>query len=1608
MKRSERLQKIDAVRAYAGQGQTDEHAAVFDTFLTHYLSAAASEDLAEQDTVTLYGAAHTHWQLGQQRAMGALALSIHNPEDAQHHGASPHTVVQIVSDDKPFLVDSVSMAINELGLILHRINHPVLSVTRDETGDIHHIEPGDEDDSIPAEAWIHIEVDRQASPDQLRVLEQALRSALDDVNVAVADWQPMREKAQAARGELLQQPPPVDADTLAEVTAFIDWIVDNHFTFLGYRRYDLHRHGKSLHLQPIASSGMGLLREHHSKSMASERFAALPAAIQAEATTPDPLILTKSSHRATVHRPGYMDTIAIKRFNAQGEVIGEHRFLGLYTSSAYSCDPHSIPLLRHKVDSVINQARLRRGSHASKALAHILTTYPRDELFQVDTETLRQTAIGILQLQERQRVRIFLRYDRFARFVSCLVFAPRERYDTHVRQKMQRILMQRLNGAHSEFTVQLSEAVLARIHFIVHRADAQAEPVDEKALEAELAATTRSWSDDLAADLRQVNGEAAGARLQQRYGNAFSAAYREDNSTKTAIQDIAALEQLPQQKGLAIRLYQPTHATPGQLRLKLYRSGQPMSLSDVLPVLENMAVRVIDERPYSVKPTEGEACWIHDFGLQHDPSLQLDTGSLRETFQAGFAAIWHGQAENDGFHRLILQAGLGWRDISILRAYAQYLRQAGANYSQPYIEETLAANAKIAKGLVALFHSRLDPDHANPAQAEAYRAELEDWLDAVESLDEDRILRRMLAAVNATLRTNVYRQDDNGNPLDYIAFKLDPADIPGMPQPVPAYEIFVSSPRMEGVHLRGGKVARGGLRWSERREDYRTEVLGLMKAQMVKNALIVPVGAKGGFVCKQLPANRSEQPAEVLACYRLFIEALLDVTDNIVDGKVTPPPRVVRHDDDDPYLVVAADKGTATFSDEANAIAEARGFWLGDAFASGGSTGYDHKKMGITARGAWVAVQRHFRELGLDIQQQAFTAVGIGDMSGDVFGNGLLQSRCTRLVAAFDHRHIFIDPNPDAARSYAERERLFALPRSSWDDYRRDCISPGGGIWPRTAKSIPLSEAARQALGISDTQLTPNELIQAILRAPVDLLWNGGIGTYIKAADERDTEVDDKSNDAVRVNAEALRCRVIGEGGNLGVTARGRVAFALNGGQINTDAIDNAGGVDCSDHEVNIKILLKQAMDAGDLAPKARNSLLARMTDAVADLVLANNYRQTQALSLMSERATAEFTEQARNMRLLEREGQLDRAVEQLPDDEALSEREYQGLGLTRPELAILLAYNKIRCYESLLHSELIDQPENIAAAIDYFPQPVRKRYAESIKQHPLRREIIATRLANHVLNRMGATFVQRMAESTGASTPQIIQAYLSARDIYALTTAWYGVDALDNQIPASHQHDLLHTICGLQERATQWLLTQPASVEDAGARQARLAQAIRQLDQMLPALLSEGDAAQLQQVIDHDLTAGIPEALTQRIRRLPLLYAALDISEASLRANATLHAASRVYFTAAQVIGVDRLQNSLKAFMPGNDWELRYRNGMMDALNAEQRRITETILIHTQQGPAQKRVQQWTDHHADRIQHLQQLIDQIDSAAQPEAAMLGVALQSLRNLGEDLTKEGE
>src|SRR4051794_5436629 len=1275
---------IESVCERVRERVAPEEVAEAEAFVRSYYRRAPAADLNGREAVDLYGAALAHWTFGRDREPGEARVRVYNPTFEQHGWQSPHTAIEIVSDDMPFLVDSVSMELSRREFGIHVLVHPVV---------------GDE-------SFMHIEIDRQASG--LEELAEAIRDVLGQVRAAVEDWQPMRERMAALIAEAT--PAGMDEDEFAEARALLAWVADHHFTFLGYREYELTESA----LKAVEGSGLGLLR---GGSGGSTGFAKLPLGVRALAREPDPLVLAKATNRSPIHRPAYLDYIGVKKFDDERNVIGERRFLGLYTTLAYREVPANIPVLRQKALAVRERAGFPPGSHDDKAIIEVIDTFPRDELFQIGVDDLYAIAVGILELGERQRVRLFMRTDRYERFVSCLVFLPRDRFNTANRTRIGEILAEALGAQTVDWALRLTEWVLVRIHYTLRLPPGVRPDYDVDALEAELVEATRSWDDDLDEALVEELGEGIGTTLYRRYRDGFPAAYRDDLLARSAVADVQRIEALEGEDALDLSLYRPLEAAPGILRCKLYRRGERVSLSDVLPMFESLGLVVTDERPYRVTPTDSPPVWLYDFGLQARGPVDAD--AIRERFHEGFARVWRGEAEQDGFNGLIIAAGLDWREVTMLRAVARYLRQAGIPFSDRYMEDTLLAHPGVARSLVELFKARFDP-RVERGGASRIAEEIEAAIDAVDSLDQDRILRGFLSVVGAMLRTNYWL----AGPKPYLSFKLDPHQVPLTPLPRPRFEIFVHSPRVEGVHLRGGSVARGGLRWSDRREDFRTEILGLMKAQMVKNALIVPVGAKGGFVVKR-PGD------QVVECYTTFISGLLDITDTISGGEVVPPKDVVRQDGDDPYLVVAADKGTATFSDIANGVAEQYGFWLGDAFASGGSVGYDHKAMGITARSAWVSVQRHFRERGLDVQTEDFTVAGIGDMSGDVFGNGMLLSEHIRLVGAFDHRHVFLDPDPDPATALAERERLFALPRSSWDDYARELISEGGGIFPRTAKSIELTEQVRAALDVDAERLTPSELIQAILRAPVDLLWNGGIGTYVKAAEETHADVGDKANDPVRVNGRDLRARVVGEGGNLGCTQRGRIEFALKGGRINTDAIDNAGGVNCSDHEVNIKVLLDAVVEAGDMTVKQRNSLLAEMTDAVAERVLRGSYSQTQALSLARFQAPAMLDVHDRFMRDLEQSGRLDRSLEALPDAEMIAERRTGGTGLTQPELAVVLAYAKITLYASLLDSDL---PEDRALEGElgrYFPPPLPDRFGVEMARHRLRREIIATRVAN-------------------------------------------------------------------------------------------------------------------------------------------------------------------------------------------------------------------------------------------------------------------------------------
>ena len=1574
--------------------------AAAESFVRPYYAGTAVEDLAPRSIVDLYGAALSHFNLAHHRRPGTPKVRMYNPVQPQHGWRSTHSIVEVVADDMPFLVDSVRMALNRRSLTTHLVIHPVMEAYRDAEG----ILTGPGGGEAITEAVIHVEVDRQTEERVLDDIAADIRRVFEDVRAAVEDWQPMHQRLRAALAELESDPPPpLDESDLAQGRAFLAWVGNDHFTFLGYREYALLGDEGGERLRPVADSGLGLLREAESGESAA--FAGLRLETRGLDREARLLTITKANTRSTVHRPGYLDYIGVKKFDAEGRVSGEHRFLGLYTSAAYNQVPRAIPMLREKVGRMMERAPYPPKSHAAKALLHILETFPRDLLFQMSDDELFDTAMGILHLQERQRFRLFVHRDRIGRFVSCIVYVPRERFNTEVRLKIQNVLADALHARDVDFTVHLSESVLARLYFVFQMPPVRVAAVDVGELEARLGEHTRDWRDDLHQELLDHCGEERGVARFRRYGEAFSADYQANNSVRVAVHDIDSMEELGDARdALAMSVYRPLEAPPDVLHFKLFRPEEPISLSDALPVLENMGLIVETGQPAQIERADASRMWMHDFGMRTGESREVDIDRVREKFQDAFREIWTGNAENDGFNRLVLRAGLGWREIAVLRAYCKYLRQAGTTFSQKYMEEALAGNTAIAQSLVRLFHIRFDPTRSGDREAlgQAFVDEIRGALDEVANLDEDRILRSFLGLIRATLRTNFYQHTESGEWKPSIAFKFDPARVAEVPEPRPKYEIFVYSPRVEGVHLRGGAVARGGIRWSDRREDFRTEVLGLVKAQMVKNSVIVPVGSKGGFVPKRLPAggDREAIQAEGVACYEIFIGGLLDLTDNLSGGEVEAPEQVVRHDGDDSYLVVAADKGTATFSDIANRLAARYRFWLGDAFASGGSQGYDHKGMAITARGAWESVKRHFRELGTDVQSTDFTVIGIGDMGGDVFGNGMLQSEHTRLVGAFNHLHIFIDPDPQAAPSHRERARLFALPRSSWADYDAALLSKGGGVYPRSAKSIDLSPEARAALGIEAASLTPNDLIRAMLCAPVDLLWNGGIGTYVKASSERHAEVGDRANDALRVDGSELRCKVIGEGGNLGCTQLGRVEFAARGGRIISDAIDNSGGVDCSDHEVNIKILLNEVVAAGDMTEKQRNRLLAEMTDEVAQLVLRNNYLQTQAISVAVEQASSLLEVHARLIRALERSGDLDPAIEFLPDGEEIEERASLGRGLTAPELSVLMAYVKITLFRSLLDAGFGGGAVANRELLRYFPEPLRKRFPDRIHGHRLAWEIIATVVANEIVNRVGITFVYRLSEETGAEAADVARAYLVAREVFDMEWLWASIEALDNQVATQSQIAMLLESRRLVERATRWVLRHAARPLDAAAVVARFAPGVAALSDDLFDLVAPASRAAMRRRTEELRAQGVPEALALRISEFSVLYSGFDIIEVARGTSTSVDTVAATYFALGAELDLLWLRDRIAALPRVNRWQALARAALRDDLYRLESALTRSVLETPSDSPVPAaRIRAWIEANRQAVRRWRQLRDDLEAAASIDFTMLSVAIGEIRRL---------
>lgn len=1572
-------------------------------FATCLYAHMSKDDLQARTDSDLYGAVLSLWNALGKTPVGDTHVRVFNPTQSKHGWQSSHTIIEVIQPDMPFLTDSLGMALNRLGVTTHMMLHTPLAIGRSDKGIDSVGFVKDSPETADKVAVFLIEIDRQSSEADLKNLLGEVQSVLTDVHAAVKDWQAMSDKLTATIAELPKQPFPGTKEELDEAVAFLTYLNNHHFTLLGYRQYDLRRVEGDMELVPNLESGLGLMNKPGKHKPDALMLSTLSNTARKEALDESLLILTKSSTKSRVHRPAYVDYIGIKRFDKKGNVIGEDRFIGLYASNLYNRSPREIPLLAQKVQRVLDNSGLVPRSHDYKALVNILENLPRDEIIQANEQELSQVAHGVLEMQDRDKLKLFVRKDGFGRFLSCLVYVSKDRYNTKLRQDTQRILAQHFQSKEEvEFTTYFSESSLARTHYIV-KVDNNNMDVDVAAIENNLIEAARSWEDKLYTSLNHAMGEEQGNRLSKRYLTAFSRSYKEDVLPNAAVVDIQQLEALDEEHKLGMLFYQPQEAAlnSNKVRLKLFHKDEPIHLSDVLPMLENFGLRVINERPYEVKTPDGATFWILDFLMMVTGGNTENLADSQDRFQTALSQVWNKKLEDDGFNRLVLSTGLAGREVSILRAYAKYMRQIDATFSQAYIEQTFARYPEIADLLVKMFIRKFNPKLKTRTLTK-FKEQLNLRLEDVASLDDDRIIRRYLDLINATVRTNFYQTKADGEVKDYVSFKFIPKMIPEMPKPLPAFEIFVYSPRVEGVHLRGGKVARGGLRWSDRREDFRTEVLGLVKAQNVKNTVIVPVGAKGGFVCKQSPVDGGREAifTEGQECYRIFIRGLLDVTDNIINGEIVPPVDVVRHDEDDAYLVVAADKGTATFSDIANAISIEYNHWLGDAFASGGSNGYDHKKMGITAKGGWESVKRHFREIGIDCQTTDFTCLGIGDMAGDVFGNGMLLSEHTCLVAAFNHMHIFIDPNPDAAATFKERERLFNLPRSSWDDYNRDLISKGGGIFLRSAKSITLSPEMKQMLGTDKASMNPTELMKELLKMEVDLIWNGGIGTYVKSSRETNAEVGDRANDGLRVNGRDVRAKIIGEGGNLGCTQLGRIEYAMNGGRMNTDFVDNVGGVDCSDNEVNIKILLNAMVAEGEMTLKQRNRLLEEMTDEVSEIVLQDCKDQTRTISVTQVRGAEQLKEQIRFIHYLEKEGKLDRALEFLPTDDELAERLAAGKPLTRPELSVLVAYAKMVLKEQLLKPEITEDSFLSKLLVSYFPQKLQELYADKMNTHPLRGEIIATSLANELVNDMGLNFVQRMQDETGATVAEVAICYTMAREVFGLAELTKAITAQNVVVPAVVQMEMLHQLRRNVRRACRWFLrhrNRAVGIEQTVAFYKPVFEELKaNVNKYMVAEEIEAITAEIHALEKEQVSSDVANV----IANMSTLFSALDIAQIAQNENKPVSLVAETYFKLGAKVELHWFLEQISAQPVANHWQALARAAFREELDWQQRALSSVVLrTCTDTCSADAIIEGWIEANRVLLERWFHMLADFKTTQSHEFAKFSVALRELNLL---------
>lgn len=1516
--------------------------------------------------------------------------------DAVASGERRLQCLTVVCTDRPFLVDSLTNCAHRHGLELELLVYPVLTLTRDTAHKIHTIAPLAARRSVaPVDKTVTVSVTQILirTPEAMwsaKTVIADIQDVLGDVAAAVDDWRDMRQKIQTVVAELQQSQ---HADR-AETIEFLRWLDNDHFTFLGYRTYTYPKPGVHGHIRLVPDTGLGVIRADERRVFGDlrERDADAPELVQFW-QAPDLITFAKSSTFSTVHRAVPMDVVSVKRVDGKGQVIGEHRFVGLFTSLSYTRNPRDIPFLRRKIDWVLEQAGYSPAGHKTKILIDVLTSFPRDELLQLTQQELLPITIGIARIQEKLRTALFLRRDKFGRYYSALIYTPREGFSSDLRETFGQILQQTLGGTIRNFYTQISDQPLARIHFVIDVPVTALPPRDQSALEETLAYAARSWRDRLQELLHQTHGEENLRQLWPQLLHGFSQQYQNSRTPAQAVTDIDAAMDII--KGVAVTA--DTNIRLDGHSVTIYRRQQQLALSDMLPALENMGLRVLHETalPLTITPPGGENVnfWVHALAVrrkdQADDSLTPILAPLTETL----AGLWQGRIEDDGFNRLVTALGFSPRSVMVFRAYAQYLQQIGFSVSAATIQRALIAYPAITQLLWQLFEAQFDPARADAVRAAKLQADLLMRLDGITQVDDDRILRRYVNVILATLRTNFYHPAIK----PYLAFKFDCAQIIDMPKPVLWREIFISHPDFEATHLRGGKVARGGIRWSDRRDDFRTEVLGLVKAQMVKNTVIVPVGSKGGFVLKRPPADPKAYASHGVECYKNMLRGMLDITDNWLNGKIIPAPHTVRRDGDDPYLVVAADKGTAKFSDHANAISAEYGFWLGDAFASGGSAGYDHKELAITSRGGWVAVERHCREAGLAIDQNPFTAIGIGDMAGDVFGNGMLRSKNLRLLAAFNHRHIFIDPNPDPAKSFKERQRLFANPQLSWADYDPKSLSAGGAVYDRAQKKITLSIEAQQALGTERADFTPAELMQAVLRTPADLLWLGGIGTFVKSTTENHLDVGDRANDALRIDGRELRVKIVGEGANLGFTQRGRIEYALSGGRINTDAIDNSGGVDTSDHEVNIKILLGSVERAKKLTRPARNKLLRQMSDTVCDLVLRDNYEQTMILSLLQAEAIGRTDDYAQLLRMLEKNVKLNRKLEFLPSDQELADRARAQQTITRPELAVILAYAKMGLYEALIASPLPDDAALQADLLAYFPGVLVKNYTPFIHKHPLRREIIATVLTNQLINRLGLLLPYQLAELAGVDLAQVARAFVLMRDIIGFEKIWQDICALDGSTPSATQTHMALALHRFAERSLLWCLRHVPQDEPLTAALGRYSKSVQAVQADLWPLLTDADRAILSGKIKTYLTAGVPKKLAEAVVGCRMLGGVGGIVQIAAKQKLPPAAVAAVYYQLGEIFALDWMRRVCAKLPRGTVWQGRASSSLQDDLLTLQARLTKDVV--KAHGVKKDAVVAWLAPRQAGLTRIHNLLAEMRAAPMIEPAMVTVAIAKIRGL---------